>query len=164
MAFSDDTMSSPQFVRVNQPSHIHDSANAYDYVVISHADFLAQVAPLATHRQGQGHQTVVVDVDDVYDEFSFGEKTPQALRDFLQWARTNWTTAPRFVVRLRGRVCLRDTSTVSSIITFFVAAGHAEGPPRSNLVNPQVPRDQVVRAKSISRVGDVAVHVHRRSA
>ena len=38
----------------------------------------------------QDHQAVVVDVDDIYDEFSFGEKTPQAIRDFLQWARTNW--------------------------------------------------------------------------
>src|SRR5262249_48643518 len=26
------------------------------------------------------------------------EKTPQALRDFLQWAHTTWQTQPRFVV------------------------------------------------------------------
>ena len=38
------------------------------------------------------------DIEDVYDEFSFGEKTPQALRDFLQWASSDWATAPRFVV------------------------------------------------------------------
>jgi hypothetical protein len=98
MAFSDETVASPAFVRANHPSSWHTSSNAYDYVLISHADFLTQVAPLAALRQGQGHHAVVVDVEDVYDEFSFGEKTPQAIRDFLQWARTNWATAPKFVV------------------------------------------------------------------
>src|SRR5262249_36690611 len=46
----------------------------------------------------EGHHSAIVDIDDVYDEFSFGEKTPQAVRDFLQWAHTTWQTAPRFVV------------------------------------------------------------------
>ena len=41
-----------------------------------------------------------MDVNDIYDEFSFGEKTPQAIKDFLQWARANWQQAPRFVVLL----------------------------------------------------------------
>lgn len=97
LAFSDETVASPAFVRANRPSNLH-ARNAYDYVVISHRDFFAQVEPLAALRQQQGHQATVVDVEDVYDEFSFGEKTPQAIKDFLQWTRTNWTTAPRFVV------------------------------------------------------------------
>ena len=66
-------------------------------MLVSHADFIAQVTPLAAQRQQQGHQAVVVDIEDVYDEFSFGEKTPQAIKDFLRWART-WATAPKFVV------------------------------------------------------------------
>src|SRR6202040_3240089 len=34
----------------------------------------------------------------LYDEFSFGEKTPQALGDFLRWARAQWQKPPQFVV------------------------------------------------------------------
>ena len=98
MAFSDETVLSPVFVQANHPSHLHANGNAYDYVIVSHPDFVAQVAPLAALRRQQGHSAIVVDIDDVYDEFSFGEKTPQALRDFLQWASTTWATAPRFVV------------------------------------------------------------------
>ena len=98
LAFSDETVAAPAFVQANHPSSLHATGNAYDYVIVSHADFLTQVAPLAALRQQQGHAAVVVDVDDVYDEFSFGEKTPQALRDFLQWAQTHWATTPRFVV------------------------------------------------------------------
>jgi hypothetical protein len=56
------------------------------------------VTPLAARRQQQGHTPAIVDVEALYDEFSFGEKTPQAIKDFLQRARTTWRQAPRFVV------------------------------------------------------------------
>jgi hypothetical protein len=39
----------------------------------------------------------LVDVYDVYDEFSFGQKSPQAIRDFLAWAIGHWKKAPRYV-------------------------------------------------------------------
>jgi hypothetical protein len=49
-------------------------------------------------RQSQGYKVAVVDIDDVYDEFSYGNRTPQALKDFLAYARGNWKIAPRFVL------------------------------------------------------------------
>src|SRR6266850_1220045 len=39
-----------------------------------------------------------VDVEDIYDEFSFGMHGPQAIRDFLKHAKTNWATKPRYVI------------------------------------------------------------------
>jgi peptidase C25-like protein len=98
IAFSSETVGVADFVRRNQPSTLHATTNASDYVVVSHADFIAQMAPLAALRDREGRHSAVVDIEDVYDEFSFGEKTPQALRDFLQWAHTSWQTVPRFVV------------------------------------------------------------------
>ncbi len=98
LAFSDLTVGPAATLSLNQPSAWHAAGQAHNYVVISHADFLDKVAPLAALRTSQGHHVAVVDVEDVYDEFSFGEKTPQALRDFLQWARGAWQQAPHFVV------------------------------------------------------------------
>jgi hypothetical protein len=40
----------------------------------------------------------MVDVEDLYDEFSYGNKTPQAIKDFLQFASDKWLRAPRYVV------------------------------------------------------------------
>ena len=37
-------------------------------------------------------------MDDAYDEFSFGNKTPQAIKDFLAYASRNWNVAPRYVL------------------------------------------------------------------
>ena len=35
-------------------------------------------------------------MDDVYDEFSFGQKSPQAIKDFLSYAASSWKVAPRY--------------------------------------------------------------------
>ena len=40
----------------------------------------------------------MIDVEDIYDEFSFGAKSPQALRNFLYRARDYWQRPPRFVL------------------------------------------------------------------
>jgi len=41
---------------------------------------------------------VLVDVEDLYDEFNFGSKNPWALKDFLRRAYQFWNPQPRFVL------------------------------------------------------------------
>jgi hypothetical protein len=83
----------------DQPSDLHSPVNGADYIVITHADFAAGVQPLADHRALEGLRTQVVDVQDVYDEFSGGVFEPQAITDFLAHAYANWQApAPSFVV------------------------------------------------------------------
>ena len=44
-------------------------------------------------------RTIVVDVQDVYDEFSYGIFNPMAIHDFLAYAYTNWTSpAPSYIL------------------------------------------------------------------
>jgi hypothetical protein len=90
---------SPVDLEEDRPSDLHSTANGADYVVITHGDFSADVLPLATHRAGQGLRTLVVDVQDVYDEFSYGIFNPQAIHDFLAYAYANWAPqAPAYVL------------------------------------------------------------------
>jgi len=98
MVLSDYRLESPVSVRANQPSGWHRAGQAGTHVIISHADFLDSLAPLKALRERQGHVGALVDVEDVYDEFSFGEKTPQALKDFLIRAKASWSKPPQFVV------------------------------------------------------------------
>ena len=98
LAFSELTVAVPLSIAANEPSAMHAATEAHDYVIVSHGDFIAKMAPLAAFRTSEGHHTTVVNVEDVYDEFSFGEKTPLAIKDFLQWARSTWQQAPQFVV------------------------------------------------------------------
>ncbi|MFN8439793.1 MAG: C25 family cysteine peptidase [Caldilineaceae bacterium] len=50
--------------------------------------------PLVTLRQSQGYKVAIVDVQEVYDAWSYGKVSPEAIRSFLQYAATHWNPAP----------------------------------------------------------------------
>lgn len=80
-------------------ANLASTTNGADYIIIAHGDFITNVQSLATHRQAQGLRVKVVDVQDVYDEFSDGVLHPQAIRNFLQHAYTYWQSpAPSFAL------------------------------------------------------------------
>lgn len=82
----------------NAPSSWNAAQAGYGMVIISHASLMASAAPLAGLRQSQGLNVAVIDVQDLYDEFSFGVKSPAAIKSFLATARANWSIAPQYVL------------------------------------------------------------------
>jgi len=98
LAFADSTASGPAAMTLNRPSNLREPALGADLVIISYRDFLDSVAPLKAARESQGFSVAVVDVEDVYDEFNFGQKSPQAVKDFLAFTKSSWQTPPRFVL------------------------------------------------------------------
>jgi len=100
LALADGAVLRPLAVTANVPSTWADAKNGADWVVISHGSLTRAVADLQKAREAQGLRTAVVDVEDVYDEFGFGEKSPAAIRSFLALAKTTWKTPPRFVLLL----------------------------------------------------------------
>jgi len=99
-AFGDDRVQAPAQIVVNASSTLNAAKNAADLVIISNKEFLTQAASLKAARDAQGISTTVADVQNVYDEFSYGAHGPEAIRAFLQRAKTSWTKAPRYVVLL----------------------------------------------------------------
>lgn len=97
LAVADSKVVTPALVR-NAPSALNAATHAADLLIVSHADFLRAVRPLAELRARQGFKVEVVDVADVFDEFSFGARDPQALKQFFMWAKQRWQTAPRYVL------------------------------------------------------------------
>lgn len=81
------------------PSGLHASLGA-DFVVISHADLLEEAGRLTPGRvfNGTPLAAMLVDVQDVYDEYRFGVFDPRGIRDFLEDAYVNWPTPPCFVL------------------------------------------------------------------
>jgi len=84
------------------PLDLHSEDNGADYIIITHSDFYTDVQPLANRRAGQGPRTMVVDVQDVYDEFSYGAFDPKAIRDFLAYSFSSWVQPPPSYVLLVG--------------------------------------------------------------
>jgi hypothetical protein len=88
----------PASVAANATSSWRQPLNGADLVVITRKEFAASLDPLVSLRQRQGMSVAVVYIEDVYDEFSFGQKTPQAVKDFLLYAATSWKKKPRYVL------------------------------------------------------------------
>ena len=98
VAFTEAHNMRPAAIAPNQPSNWREAAAGADLVMICHPDFAHSLAPLKALRESQGLNVKVVDVEDIFDEFSFGHKLPKALRDFLGFAVEHWASSPRFVL------------------------------------------------------------------
>ena len=98
LAFADTQAKHPAAILANEPSNWHSTEEGADLVVITHAGFIKSAEELAEARRSQGLRVAVVDVEDIYDEFSYGAHSPQAIKDFLQHAQASWSRAPRYAV------------------------------------------------------------------
>ena len=98
LAFSESTVSTPAFIVQDSPSQWYAATNSADYVAVTHKNFAGSLTPLLQRRAQTGLSVAQVDIEDIYDEFSFGERTPQALKDFVARARGAWQTPPRFLL------------------------------------------------------------------
>jgi hypothetical protein len=98
MAFTGDRVKKPAEIVANEPSDWHRSQPGYDFVIITYKEFLESLSPLKDLRESQGLSVALMDVEDVFDEFNFGMRSPQALKDFLLRSTRRWEKSPRFVL------------------------------------------------------------------
>jgi hypothetical protein len=105
LAVASDSVASPVGLRKNHPSHWHDPQRGSDIAMITAEAFATALPPLVQAHQAEGKSSAIVSVDDLYDEFNFGEHSPYAIRDFLQAATRNWHTKPKYLL-LNGRASL----------------------------------------------------------
>ncbi len=95
----------PLRLDLDPPSGLKQGGNGAEYLIITHGDFSRAADRLAAWRSeddrlGRPLRTAVVDVEDVYDEFSGGLIDPAAIRNFLKHAARHWDPAPFYVVLL----------------------------------------------------------------
>ncbi|MEL6820828.1 MAG: C25 family cysteine peptidase, partial [Calditrichota bacterium] len=74
---------------------LQDAANNAEYLIITNRTFLQGARELLAYRESQGVAARLISVQDIYDEFNFGIKSPLAIREFLRYAFFNWQRSPR---------------------------------------------------------------------
>ncbi len=79
------------------------SANQGDYLIISNKILFGGNNPVELYRQyrssteGGGFNAKIVDIDEIVDQFAFGiKKSPLSVKNFLRFARINFSAAPKF--------------------------------------------------------------------
>ena len=98
LALTPNAVKSPSSVRPDEPSRLKWRGNRAGYLVIAPSTLEEAAQCLAERRRGQGLSALVVDLEDIYDEFACGIATPKAIQSFLAWARKKWRKPPRYVV------------------------------------------------------------------
>ena len=98
LAVEDSGLLAPASIVPNNPSTLSTTNHNANLVIISYKDFITQANAWADYRRGQGFSVEVVNIEDVYDEFNYGELSPQSIKDFLLFAKNNWQTTPQYVL------------------------------------------------------------------
>jgi hypothetical protein len=88
----------PLAMVLDTKSNLSDSDNRAEYVIITHPELEEAAEALSLYRS-KDLRTMVVDIQDVYDEFAGGEPFPSAMNAFAI-ASQSWKTVPRYFVIL----------------------------------------------------------------
>jgi hypothetical protein len=98
LALADSQIATPVMLAPHNPSSLHAVQRGSEVVLLTAPQFAPQFNPVADLRRAEGKSVAMVNVDDVYDEFNFGERTPYAVRDFLRTATAAWKQKPRYLL------------------------------------------------------------------
>ena len=102
---ANDYFQSPDSIKHNlNPSDLRDPDNGADYIIIYHPSFQSAAEQLADFRSSNlsgysNPRIMIVDIFDIYNEFSNGLLDPFALNEFAKYTFENWQSpAPAFMV------------------------------------------------------------------
>ena len=80
-------------------SNIRGIQDGAKFIIISHKNFLDAANRLKYHRESQARlpiSTIVIDVENIFNEFSCGIRDISAIRDFIKYAYDNWQIRPEY--------------------------------------------------------------------
>ena len=115
-----------------------------DTVIVTPAFLRPAAETLAAWHLAHGRRTVIVDLQDVYDEFNDGIRHPVAVRQMMAWAAANWTApAPAYLVLMGdGHLNLKGIRRGAAL----VCAGAKPLPALFDLRGPVAGRDRIGRS------------------
>lgn len=125
---SESKIKKPIFYYSKEFTNLRKSDNKADYIAITNKKFKSKVDEYSQFiANSYNLKTKVVDVDDIYDEYSFGFFNPEAIKDFLKSTHEYWQSEkPEYVVLIGGATYdyygnkFRNISAVDKRVLNFV--------------------------------------------
>ncbi len=81
--------------------NLHGITNGAQYIILTDKSFNEQANRLKNYRENESKEkisSIVVDVDQIYNEFSGGALDVSGIRNFIKYAYDNWTIKPEYVL------------------------------------------------------------------
>jgi hypothetical protein len=82
-------------------SNLRGITDGAKFIIITHKNFKDAAIRLKNYRQNESKvtlSTIVVDVDEIFNEFGGGLRDVTAMRDFIKYAYDTWTIKPQYVL------------------------------------------------------------------
>ncbi|MBP9038561.1 MAG: hypothetical protein KBF72_03295, partial [Candidatus Syntrophosphaera sp.] len=94
----------PLEFRLNLPSDLRNPANAANVILVSNKDLLASEGAdlLVSTWETDGYVVAKVDYQDIFDEFNYGIRSAESLKEFFHYAYNNWSSPQLNYVVLLG--------------------------------------------------------------
>ncbi|MBN2410971.1 hypothetical protein JXQ31_04710 [candidate division KSB1 bacterium] len=87
-----------------ETSNLKNLNNGADYILITHPDFMEEAQRLVDFRTSRGLRSKLVDIQQVFDDFSYGIYDPRAIKRFLQYAYSKWQKPAPLYILLFGDI------------------------------------------------------------
>ena len=86
--------------KIGNTMNLHSAQSQYDFIIISPTDFLPAANLLKAHRESHDNlRTLVVDINQIYSEFSGGLPDILAIREFFRYTQANWESpVPKYIL------------------------------------------------------------------
>lgn len=102
IAFNQSDLLEPNIIGVVKNQNLHGLPQA-DMLIVTHGSLLAQAERLSVfHKAHDNLKTTVVDINEIYNEFSSGSPDPTAIRNFVKMfydrAGSDITQRPRYLL------------------------------------------------------------------
>ncbi|MBW6516531.1 MAG: hypothetical protein K0B81_07965 [Candidatus Cloacimonetes bacterium] len=118
VALTEDQKKIPKFIRPRAASDLRNPNNAADYIIITPRIFVHNEGTqlFKTFWESRGYLVEIVDLQSIFDEFNYGIRSAEAIKDFLTYVYHNWSIPMTHVLLLgKGLFDERDFSVHRSI-------------------------------------------------
>ncbi len=120
-----------------------------EYLIVTSGELAGSAERLADHRRDQGLESMVIDIEDIFDAYAFGSRDPEAIRSFLAHAVDHWMTPPRYLLLAgRGHYDYKD---------YLGFGGNLLPPALAATVRGLVPSDNTIADLSGDGLPDLAI-------
>jgi len=79
-------------------STFRNTSTSASHIILGPEEFRSSAQPLIEHRGN----SIYVDLETIYREFSGGNKDPLAIRNFIQWTQENWQDPVPYAIFILG--------------------------------------------------------------
>jgi hypothetical protein len=93
VAVTESNKRKPERIYLRNSANLQTGTHNARYLIITDNRLATAVQPIKAYRESTGYTCEIVRLEDIYDEFNGGMKSPYAIRDFLRftYSSSNWT-------------------------------------------------------------------------